>query len=188
MKSNWKLLYNPFTKVAGWKAFFIGLPIVCLTVVLGWLTGTAAYGLEIKSGGDFPLWEGFLATGTGLACTIVVMYLIGLIFSKGVRFQDIAGTVMLARAPYILSPLLGLVGGGNFGVEVMEAVRTLDLSLIDWGRLGWISIISLVISVWAIAMLWHAFRISTNLKGTKAVLLFILALLLSEIIMLVILW
>ncbi len=187
MKNNWQLLYNPFTKIAGWRAFFIGLPIVCLTVILGWLTGTAAYGLEIKTG-EFSLGEGFLATGTGLACTIVVMYLIGLIFSKGVRFQDIAGTVVLARAPYILSPLLGLAGGGSFGNEVTEAVRTLDLSLIDWGQVIWISILSLAVSVWAIAMLWNAFRISTNLKGAKAVLLFILALLLSEIIMLAILW
>lgn len=187
MNSNLKLLYNPFTRMAGWGAFFAGLPIVCATVVLGWLVNMAIYGLEIKSGGEFTLLQAFAATGTGLACTVGVIYLIGIIFSKGVRFQDVLGTVTFARAPYLFAPLLGLIPSSDFAENAMAAARTYDLSIIDWGEMALIATFSILLSVWAVTMLWHAFRVSTDLKGGKAVLLFIFSLITSEILMFVIL-
>lgn len=187
-KSDWKLLYNPFTRIAGWKAFFMGLPIVCLTVILGWLTGTMAYGLEVKAVGGFELWRGFYFTGTGIACTVAVMYLTGSIFSKGVRFQDILGTVTLARTPYLLSPLMGVFMNKDFMESFEAGIQAGDLGVIDWSGMALSGIFMISVSVWAVAMLYHAFRVSTDLKGPKCTLLFILSLLVSEIIMLVILW
>lgn len=34
MKNKLKLLYNPFERIAGWKAFFIGISIVSISVVI----------------------------------------------------------------------------------------------------------------------------------------------------------
>lgn len=183
MKNNLReLFYNPFSRVAGWKAFFIGLPVVCITVVLGWLTDTVAFGLEVKVGGGLSLTQNFMLTGIGLACTVVTMYIIGLIFSKNVRFQDILGTVTLARVPYLLSPLLGLMTKSGFA----EAMTTGSMSSMEWTLFVISMIFSILLIVWTTAMLYHAFRVSTYLKGAKCTILFIVTLLVSEIIMLVI--
>ncbi len=186
MNNNLKLLYNPFTRLAGWGAFFAGLPIVCATVVLGWLVDMAIYGLEMKAGGEFTLLQSFAVTGTGLACTVGVMYLTGILFSRGVRFQDVLGTVTFARAPYLLAPSLGLIPSSDLAENAMAAARTDNLAIVNWGEIALIATFSILLLVWAVAMLWHAFGVSTGLKGGKAVSLFILSLLSSEILMLVI--
>lgn len=188
MKNNWKLLYNPFDRIAGWKAFLAGLPIVCATVVLGWLTDTVAYGLEVKTGGGISLEKDFIFTGVGLACTVIIMYVVGLIFSKGVRFQDILGTVTLARAPYILSPLVGLLADPDLDIQMEEMMQTGNMGAINWSSILFISLFAIVVSVWAVALLYHAFRTSTGLKGGKCAGLFIFSLIASEVVMLCILW
>lgn len=186
--SKWAMLYNPFTRVAGWKAFFIGAAIVCATVVLGWLSNTMAYGLEVKATDDYPLWKGFYFTWVGIACTVGVMYLAGIIFSKGVRFQDILGTVTLARAPYLLSPLLALTMPEGFLDDLNLAASTMDISLINWSGLILMGLLCIMISVWAVALLYNAFRVSTNLRGGKCAGIFIASLFISEVVMLCILW
>lgn len=187
MKTNLKLLYDPFSRIAGWRAFFAGLPIVCATVLLGWLAGAYAFGLEIKTGFELTLPRAFAYTGIGLACYVAVMYIVGLIFSRGVRFQDILGTVTLARAPYIFSPLLGLVADPRLSSQIKEMSLDGNPGVINWFSLVLIAILAIATSVWAVAMLYYAFRTSTGMKGAKCAWLFILSLIASEAAMLVIL-
>lgn len=32
--SNWNLLWNPFTRIAGWQAFWVGIVIVIISTIL----------------------------------------------------------------------------------------------------------------------------------------------------------
>ncbi|MDY9917319.1 MAG: hypothetical protein U2P89_00410 [Proteiniphilum sp.] len=40
-KFTWNLLFNPFTKIAGWQAFALGMLFVLLTGVIGTYAGVA---------------------------------------------------------------------------------------------------------------------------------------------------
>lgn len=191
MKNLFKLAYNPFTRIAGWKAFFIGILIVCATAVVGWQSQTVSYGLEIKATAPTSLVNVFLVTGVGLLCYVAVFYLLGVIFARGTRFQDILGTVTLARYPYLLASLFGFLIKGDFDSLTMDAIMENPfgvLEMINWGSMAVMSLIFMFVSVWAVALLYNGFKVSTDLKGGKCTGLFILGLVLSEVIMLVILW
>ncbi|MCL2041163.1 MAG: hypothetical protein FWG84_03865 [Bacteroidales bacterium] len=48
MSKKWRWIWNPFEKIAGWRAFGIGIVILCLTTVLGYFSNTVFYGISIK--------------------------------------------------------------------------------------------------------------------------------------------
>lgn len=106
-KSNWNLLINPFYKIAGWKAAAIGLAVILATVALGYLSNTVFYGISIKLVSEITFGRALSLCFIGVACYVAVMYLVALLFAKGVRFQDIFGTVALARWPNIFAALPG---------------------------------------------------------------------------------
>lgn len=128
----------------------------------------------------------------GLFSLVIVFYLIALVFAKGIRFQDILGTITLARLPYFFISLLGLLVN-------KELVDEMDVLLVE-GNLSELSqafssaasiiIVALLMVpfvIWFIALLYNAFRVSTGLKGVRCVALFILGVLVAEILSIVVL-
>ena len=197
MNKKWRWIWNPFEKIAGWKAFGIGIVILCLTTVLGYFSNTVFYGISIKLVQSITWGKVFSLQALGLAITVAVMYLIALLSAKRVRFQDILGTVTLAKYPLILAVLMFWVWGGRIMSITDELLMSLkeelltsdaykivsEFSFYDYFVLTMFSLLSIVILVWTIALLFNAFKVSTNLKGAKSVLLFIAVILIAEIIL-----
>jgi len=188
MKHNWKWAYNPFEKVAGWKAFGIGLIILCITTITGYFFNTVFYGISIKTVPCVSLGRAFSLQGTGLAVLVIVMYITALLFTKNVRFQDILGTVTLAKYPLFFS-LIPIILFGNrlneFTEKIMSASINEMIKLItisDYIFLLVFSIMAFAIIIWEIVLLFNAFRVSTNLKGLKLAILFLSIMFISEII------
>ena len=193
---NWKWVYNPFEKIAGWKAFGIGIVILCIATVIGYFGNMVFYGISIK-GAPYLTWgKAFSLHGLGLAVTVIVMWIIALLSAKHVRFQDMLGTITLAKYPLVIEVVLLLafskrmneftdriVSAGSIQ-GIMEVFN--NLTILDYTLLFVHTMIALLFLVWTIALLFNAFRVSTNLKGGKCVLLFVAGVLISEIIIQVI--
>ncbi|MCL1932368.1 MAG: YIP1 family protein [Candidatus Azobacteroides sp.] len=185
MKNNWKLVYNPFEKVAGWKAFGIGIVILSITTIIGYFGNTVFYALEIKIGSSVTWSTAFFVQFLGLAVTVVIMYATALLFAKHTRFQDILGTVTLAKYPLLLVALVGLALGKSMAPLDAEKLIKMEYTFFDLIPLILFGVATIIFVVWEIALLYNAFRVSTNLKGLKCALLFIAVLLISEIVTLV---
>jgi hypothetical protein len=191
MKSKWGVLYNPFTKIAGWKAFAVGVIIVCATVWIGYCNNAylAGISMKVKMGLHLALWQCFSIQATGLLSIIVLMYVVSLCFVKHVRLQDIAGTVLLSRAPYLLIALFLLYVNPvmqPFLEKLQENVSpealTETFSTFAYIILMLFAVFALLILVWYIALLYHAFKVSTGIKGRKTSVLLTGIIILSEII------
>jgi len=185
----WKWVYNPFEKIAGWKAFGIGLIFLCATIVTGYFGNTVFYGLSAKTVPTVTWSMAFLLQALSLSVTVIIMYVTALIFAKHVRFQDILGTVTLAKYPNIVLAIILLAFGNNIILKTgmyadnpENLIKTIsEFTALDYTVILIFAVIVLTIIVWHIALLFNAFRVSANLKGVKCTVLFIAAMLLSEI-------
>lgn len=178
-KSKW--LYNPFEYIAGWKAFGIGSAILLLTTVIGYWGHTVFYALEVKAGSNISLGKAFSLQALGLAVTVVLTYLIAFCFARRTRFQDMLGTITLAKYPLLLISILSWILGDKIISINAEEIINNRLLLSDYIYLFVFAIFSILVLTWEIALLYNAFRVSSNLKKSKCVILFILAMLISEI-------
>jgi hypothetical protein len=169
-------LFNPFTYIAGTKALLIGWACMLATAFVGMLSMTHFDGIiDAHCGWALP-WGWYLLEQLidwGLA--FIVFSIAGFVLSKSsVRLIDVAGTMALARWPALLLAFLGFfVPQGDVKQWLAQGI---PVSL-------WLtSPAILVVAVWMIALMYQAFRVSCNLKGSKGILGFIAALLIAEII------
>lgn len=179
-------LINPFTKIAGWKAFGIGIVIVCVTVLIAYANGIFFNGaLDTHFMTDRSLSMAFIYQAVALFSMVLVMYLISLPFAKSVRFQDVLGTVTLARFPFMLTAFTGFLLNAE---QAQDVVKSLFVRSFDHPHLFifvLVTFLMLCTGIWYIALLYNAFRVSTDIKGGKSVGLIILIVLLAETLSLV---
>jgi hypothetical protein len=164
-------LLNPFARIAGREALLAGLGIMMLSACIAWPAGTHFDGaIDIHAGSDtVPGWIYFAEPLVAWGCT-TAMFLLVSVVGTGRRFRviDLAGTLALSRTPMLLAAPLGFVLPDN--VDPMHPGAGMLLSAIPL----------LVISVWTIILMFHAFRVSVNPKSGRAGWLFALALVLAE--------
>jgi len=185
MNNNLKWVYNPFEKTAGWKAFGIGIVILCVTTIVGYFGNMVFYGIQAKVVPAVTWSMVFSLQALGLAVFVAVMYVTALFFTKHVRFQDILGTVTLAKYPLLLMALLSLALGKAVASIDINQLINMEFSYMDIISLFVFGIFAIFLLIWEITLLYNAFRVSTNLKGIKSVVLFTSILLVSEIITIV---
>ncbi len=166
------LLINPFLKIAGWEAFFFGTIISGLIIFIGYTNNLFFPGIiSIRNSSALTFSNAVVFQVIGLLPAILLMYLSGLVFSKNVRFQDILGSVTLARFPYILMVLFGFLLNNN-------SSRLLGTH--EYLILGIFTIIYIILSIWIIVLLYNAFKVSTNIKGNKGIIIFASIVIISE--------
>jgi len=171
MKNKRQWIYNPFERVAGWWALMIGVVIMALTAIFGKINGIAFDGVLDVQPGSFGFSASFAMQAVVFLALFLTMWIAGVCFSKSrLRVIDIAGTMALARAPMLLFAIIcfmPVTPAGLYG---------------NIPRLIIFSLICILFAIWMIALMYNAYSVSCNLKGSKAVLSFIGALLVAEII------
>ncbi len=169
MKMKWFI--NPFERIAGWQALILGLIIMSLTAILGKINHVAFDGaLDAHVGGSHSFALAFLMQFVDLLSLFLAMWLAGVCFSKSkVRAIDVAGTISLSRAPMLL-------------LAIICFLPIAPIGLYDVPRIIIFSIISIPLTIWMIALMYHAYTVSCHIKGTRAVVSFIGALLVAEVI------
>lgn len=163
---------NPFMFIAGMESLLLGLVIMAGTGCFGYLSSMSFNGmLDVHFTKDIPFVWHLAEQGITLCVSILVFYPLGLILSRShIRLIDVAGTLALSRWPMIIVSLFGLV--------YQPPADPLN----NLGSLITVGMIILLFSIWMIALMYNAFRISCNVKDGKAVGGFIAGLLISEIV------
>lgn len=186
-KEVFKFLFNPFTRIAGWEAFGIGMIIALITGTIAAWGGVYFDGVLDAHVSEEPysLWESYLILAIDLVSLVLVMWIAGLIFSKRFRFIDILGTMTLARAPYLFIALLGLLMPESDISFLLENPMALveDPSL--WTNLIPVMAFGLLMipfTVWSVALMYKAFKTSCVIKQSRIVAIFVVALIVAEVV------
>ncbi|MCW3122680.1 MAG: hypothetical protein JWQ38_2172 [Flavipsychrobacter sp.] len=172
-----KWLFNPFIYVAGSRALLIGWVVMIVTAVIGYYSNTHFTSIGVKTGIAAPLAYCLIEQFVAWGCTVLLFYPAGRIFStSAIRVVDVAGTMALARWPMIFCAVMG------FAMPVYSPSQSVDeLIKSITGTTIALSMLVLVFAIWMITLMVNAFMLSCNLKGSKAVISFIVSLLLAEI-------
>jgi len=189
-------LMNPFYYLAGGPALGIGLALILLSALLGFFGNTHFDGvLDSHTGRAAPLWV-FLAEGlVDWLVLALPLYLAGRLLSRsqGLRAVDVFGTQALARAPYLLVALATLLPGYQRTVaRVIENLpRIFDRSgapptpLIEHGGdfavFLVVTVFGVLMLVWMVALMYRSYALSCNIKGARAVVSFIVSILIAEV-------
>ncbi|WP_291855162.1 hypothetical protein [Marinilabilia sp.] len=182
-------LFNPFEEIAGAKALFFGFVVMLITGLTGYFSFTHFPDMiSIKYIPEYlPLSYYFVQQVVIWLIPSLIFYVFALIgSSSSVRVVDIFGTMALARFPYIIAAVLGFSGSmkrfGDYLMALfMEHDTTATISTFDIVTAIVVMFLMLLLTVWLVALMYNAFRISSNLKGGKAVGLFIAGLFISII-------
>ncbi|NLI72265.1 MAG: hypothetical protein GX361_05980 [Bacteroidales bacterium] len=176
---NKSLIWNPFTRIAGWQAFGIGIVIVVVSAVIAGFGNLLFDGaIDAHFGDDVGVVKSLVVNGISLISVVLVMYITGLIISRDFRFVDILGTMTLARAPLLILALIALFVSSPSEAKVLEN----PMIVLNYPSLIIFGLISIPIIVWFVALMYNGLKVSTGAKGKKLVIGFIGGLLFAEII------
>lgn len=182
-------LFTPFRFIAGSKALFIGIIVLALLSILGYF-GNVHFGGIIgpsiaDSSSESPyILHACYQLSAWISMTLVFYITARLVSKTSVRFIDIAGTMAVSQAPFILVALLGLfpdvhlhIGDPNTAniPEIMQVVKD------NIGMIATISIISILVMVWSIILKYNAYSVSANIKGAIGGISFTIAIIICEI-------
>ena len=180
-------IFNPFTRIAGWKAFAIGLPVILLSAVLGYLSHTHFDGALDAHMSDYGNIYLYFAEGLiDFVCLLIIFYIVGVIISGfHFRFIDLMGTISLSRVPMIFVTISAFLFpqqkfSDYLNYILMHKGDPVTITAADIaGFIISVFVIILVI-IWTVALYYNAYRICVNKKGAKLIVSFIIALIVSE--------
>ncbi|MEN8126390.1 MAG: hypothetical protein ABFR90_01140 [Planctomycetota bacterium] len=181
-------LFNPFRTIAGFQALFLGLVIILMAAYIGSLSNTHFDGvLDVHSGLEAPTWLFFAESLIDWLCMVLFLFFSALIVSQSQwRFIDILGTQALSRWPTLITALVMLPDANRRFIEYLmsklsqssiEAAMTADAVVF------FVAVtIAVLMIIWMVALMYKAYAVSCNVKGAKAVITFVLSLILAEIV------
>lgn len=189
-------LFTPFKFIAGLKALILGLLVMVILSVLGYLSNTHFDGaLDIHYGcleatTPYIIHAAYQLTGW-LSLTFVFYITARIVTKSAVRLIDIAGTMALSQTPLILAALVGFIPSfhiclGDLNSQNIAAMTDmLKDNIIILCVLG---IITVILSIWSIMLMYNAYSVSANVKGVVGIVSFIIALIVAEVLSLIALY
>lgn len=181
-------LFNPFRFIAGFQALLLGLVIILLSSFIGSFSNTHFDGvLDVHTGRGAPMWF-FLAEGLiDWICMAIPLFFFGLIVSRSAfRMIDVLGTQVLARGPYLIVALVMLPDANRRVLEYImsKLIKTTPAAAINPADVlifGFAMIAVLLMTIWMVALMYRAYAVSCNIKGARAVVTFIVSLIMAEV-------
>lgn len=181
-------LLNPFQKIAGFKALFLGLITLVLVSILGikaklfFLGPLSTINASVLAKQNIDNLFGFLLYQNvvcWLVLVTVLMITTKILQKNQVRIIDFLGTVALARFPTLIVTLYVLM------LRIWyPSLLEVDLSKgyplhYSFGQVL-LGIPILIIAIWQVILYFYAFKESSGLRSKKLWLGFIVAIILSE--------
>jgi hypothetical protein len=182
-------LLNPFKYIAGVKSLVVGILIILVTAYIGYTSNTHFPDLiSIKTCPDLPVWYFVIQSLSNWIVFSSLLYLFAIVGSpSSIRFVDIFGTQALARVPYLIASFIGFSDSINkFGKymlwTLLQKGESISLSTGNFVIAISLLILTFLLTIWLVALMYNAFKVSANLKGTKAVVFFIIVFIVSMVI------
>ncbi|MEX0995631.1 MAG: hypothetical protein WDZ45_01125 [Flavobacteriaceae bacterium] len=181
------LLFNPFERYSEQQLVLFGSITAVAGVVFATLTNTHFDGvLDTHFGQNVPFKTAVFQCIINIVSIVLVFYPVGKWINSKTRLIDIFNLSLIVKIPaYFMMPLninnwaylktepLLSAMSNPFNLQfTLEMILFLVLS----------SILALVVFVWLIILFYNGFKVATNLKGTKHIIMFILAIIIAEIV------
>lgn len=188
-KSKMAWLINPFYFIAGTRALIFGIVIMVLTALMAYFSNTwfdgvldAHYGAPASFMGHLIL----LLAGL-LSLWIVFLPMAKILSGSRIRLVDIAGTIALARFPLFVIAFTGfsnIIPKFNQYVAWMigKQLQPVLFTGFEIVHIGFLFLIVFLMIVWMVSLLYNAYRLSANLKGSRAGISFVFGILIAEVI------
>lgn len=182
-------LFAPFRFIAGVKALTIGLAVMFLLSILGYLSNTHFDGaLDIHYGclaADTLYLNHIIYQLAGWGLLTVVFYLTARIVTKSsIRLIDIAGTMALSQAPLIFAALLGFIPSFHICIGDINTTKIGEMMTILRENAVMMTIAGLttmLFAIWSVVLKYNAYTVSANIKGVVGGISFAIALIVAEI-------
>jgi len=189
-------LFRPFDRIAGAQALGLGVVVMILTALLAASSGLLNDGvLDLHFGPELPFWVLLAQSLINWVSLTGFLFITGVWLARGpFRWIDLLGTQALARWPMLAATAYLAIPGLNSQIrqltnELMTRMPT-DPSqvmassayLLDAMWLTLISLPTLILIIWMVWLMYHAYSISTGIKGMRAVFSFTGALVLAWIV------
>jgi len=178
-KAIFSLILNPFTRIAGWQAFGVGLMFVISTGIICTFSKVAFDGvIDMHLVKRLTLLQSFEFLAIDLISLVTIMTATGFIISKSFRIIDILGTMTLSRSPLLI---LAIAGYFTISPDINEIIRD---PILVFQSVSFIIIIllSIPVTIWSIILMFNALKVSCGINGNKLGSAFIIALLVAEVI------
>jgi len=181
-----KKLYNPFEIFSERQLLLIGILFLIIGSFLGYLFNGRFDGvLDLHFVEFVDFYEVFLDNIINTFVLTIFLFLLGLFINPKTRIIDLLNTALIARIPFYILPFFN-TNGHMYRITdaLMDLVAKNNLEAIAFSDtifMAIFGILALATMVWFAILLWNGFKIATNAKGIKAIILFILVVLLAEI-------
>ncbi len=187
---NRKIVFNPFEKHSEITLLIFGLTLTILGSFIGYLMKARFDGIiDMHLVENISLIEPFLDNLLNTLSLFVLFFILGKSINKKTRWVDILSASIIARIPFYILPLFKI---GGFLEKITERLlESIDLenlnsppaiSISDMLTMLLFAGIGIVCLCWFIALFWNGFRVATNTKGTKNIILFVIMLIVAEVI------
>lgn len=165
----WELLFNPFVRIAGFHSLVYGLIAIAISAMIGYINAAHFDGvLDFHVGRNAPIHVFFIQGLMNWLILSFILFVCGITLSKSkIRLIDVFGTQALARWPMLILTSIVFIPFFNNTSSTSSS--------------GVLQIISYLIIIWMVSLMYNAYKISCNLRGTKLIASFIGGLISAEI-------
>src|SRR5690606_4436468 len=185
---NWKILLNPFEKHSEKTLLLFGIIMTFLGSFIAYLTKSRFDGvIDMHVVDQITFLEPFVDNLLNTLSLFLLFYLLGKRINNKTRWVDILSVSIISRIPFYVLPFFNIDGLlAKITEKILNGIDLQNLSqppVIEFSDLIILLVFAMVTVLclaWFIALLWNGFRVATNTKGTKNIVLFIVFLLLSE--------
>ena len=181
-----KKIYNPFEIFSENQLLIFGIFFLVIGSFLGFLFNGRFDGvldLHFVEFADF--YEVLLDNLINTMVLTILLFLLGLFINPKTRIIDLLNTALIARIPFYILPFFNI---NNYMNRITDAMMDLvasnnleAIAVTDTIFMAIFGILALATMVWFAILLWNGFKIATNAKGIKTIVLFIVIVLLAEI-------
>jgi hypothetical protein len=181
------LLFNPFKRYSEQQLLLFGGITAVVGVVCASLTNTHFDGvLDTHFGSNVSLKTAALQSLINSVSIVLVFYPLGKWINSKTRLIDIINISLIVKIPaYFMMPLNNNNWAFLKSEPLLESLSdpfnlqfTTELILF----LAITSILAIVVFVWLIVLLYNGFKVATNLKLTKHIIMFVIAIFVAEIV------
>jgi hypothetical protein len=179
--------WNPFYKLAGWKAFIPGLIALAVLGLFGGYFDTHFDGvIDLHVAEEVPFGTAFLENIINWLVLIIVWGIAAVILN-GYRFRsiDLIGIMGFVRIPFIVIPPLAYLFSIKDIIDNITAMALdqSELSLEPLASLDFVAFVILSLAVIILSVIWmyNGFKLLSNSKGVRLNVTFIIGLIVSEL-------
>jgi len=182
-----KQLYNPFELYSERQLLIFGLVMTLIGSFLGYSFNGRFDGII-----DFHLLESVtffevvLDNFFNAVLLTMLLFINGKLINSKTRFVDVLNASLLARIPFYILPFFNfnnvMYDVSNRTYDIMVAGSFNAISTPDIILLMLFSFVAICTLIWFSVLLWNGYKVATNAKGIKNIILFIFTILVVEVV------